>query len=263
MSCQLKPDRRASSLRLRLVGSFLLMLVVSGCLVEQEGTGPGKRQQELALGPADELELGRQGFREILADARFVKDGPGVERVRRVSQKIAKAVQIEPLRREINLHLNEYEFEWDYAVVQEDRVNAFCLPGGKVVVFSGMLRIVRNDDQLATVIAHEVAHALAHHTSERLAYQIRNRNPLLNLAFSREQELEADHIGLFLMAFAGYDPDQALEFWSRMQSAAGGRIPEILSDHPSDSRRIARMQEWVTSVKAAKEAFDAGRIAKP
>ena len=146
------------------------------------------------------------------------------------------------------------------------RINAFCLPGGKVAVFTGLLPVAANDDQLATVMAHEVAHALAHHTSERLAEQKPDGGSFLDLlvgkAHDREQESEADHIGLFLMTFAGYDPEQAVVFWERMRTVSSGssRPPEILADHPSDSKRIAQIGSWIRPAKAAKRAYDEGRI---
>src|SRR5205823_4001876 len=147
-------------------------------------------------------------------------------------------------------HFNPRFFEWEYTVFDSNQINAFCMPGGKIGVYTGLLRIVQNDDQLATVLSHEIAHALAHHASERLARQgvnpRRRDDPritdilagLAGLAHDRQQESEADHIGLFLMTFAGYDPHQAVTFWERMKQAAKGQSrPEILSDHPSDDRR--------------------------
>jgi predicted Zn-dependent protease len=115
------------------------------------------------------------------------------------------------------------------------------------------------------VISHEIAHALAHHTSERLARKEMNQGGLgviWSKAFDREEEAEADHIGLFLMTFADYDPEQAVRFWERLQRATGGqqRLPEILSDHPSDAHRIQNMKGWVPKAKAARQAFEEGRI---
>ena len=213
----------------------------------------------------EELELGRKAYRELLNQSQVVREGAAVDQVRRVSQRIARAVEIEPLQREINLHLSDYRFEWQYNVLADDRANALCLPGGKIAVFSGMLRVVQNDDQLAAVIGHEVAHALAHHASERIARAQREGNPLIGLAYNRAQESEADHIGLFLMTFAGYAPRQAVVFWERMANlqARSPHLPSILSDHPSDERRIAQLQAWVPMVVAGKRAYDEGRIAQP
>ena len=140
---------------------------------------------------------------------------------------------------EINLHVSDYQFEWEYSVLDDNQINAFCLPGGKICVFTGLLRVVRSDDQLAAVLAHEVSHALAHHESERIARERLIGNGLLSLHYDREQESEADHIGVFLMTFAGYDPQQAVVFWQKMEGfKAQDGLPEILSDHPSDERRI-------------------------
>jgi predicted Zn-dependent protease len=233
------------------------------------GEGPGHRAQELALSPQQELALGRQAYKEVLSNPReygpvIPADRPECQRVRAVTQRIIHAAGIEPLRREINLRKG-YRFEWEVNVLDNDQINAFCLPGGKIAVFSGLLRIVQNDDQLATVISHEIAHALAHHSSERVARKEMNHGGLGGIwskAFDREEESEADHIGLFLMTFAGYDPDEAVLFWKRMQRATGGRqgLPEILSDHPSGAHRIQNMTNWAPKAKAAKRAFDEGRI---
>ena len=200
----------------------------------------------------------------------------------------------------------------------KSEVNAFCLPGGKVAVFKGLLDMAKtpdgkdNDDWLATVLGHEIAHALAHHSNERIARQqmegqavdaasggmglldtgdrlklidllgvgshVLNyhndgrRGPegghggifqqLRDLSFDRQQESEADHIGIFLMTFAGYDPRQAVDFWEAMeQQGAGKAPPEILSDHPSDAHRVAKMREWVVQAENAYQAYKAGRIA--
>src|SRR5262249_18314926 len=144
------------------------------------------------------------------------------------------------------------------------QINAFCLPAGKIIVFTGILPVAESDDQLATVLSHEIAHALAHHASERVAREQSGVARLLaRRAYDRAQESEADHIGLFLMTFADYDPNEAVVFWERMQTVhgPGGRIPEFLSDHPSDIRRIRDLQAWVPMALGGKRAFDEGRIA--
>lgn len=231
--------------------------------------GPGHRAQQLALSPQEELALGRRAYKEVLSNPNefgrvIPADQPECQRVRGIAQRIIQAVGIEPLQREINLRKG-YRFEWEVNVLENKQVNAFCLPGGKVAVFQGLLRVVQNDDQLATVLSHEIAHALAHHSSERIARNEMNRSGfggIWNKAYDREQEAEADHIGLFLMTFAGYDPVEAVQFWERMQQAAAGQqhLPEILSDHPSDAHRIRNMKVWLPQAKAGKQAFDEGRI---
>jgi len=153
--------------------------------------------------------------------------------------------------------------DWQFNVLRSREVNAFCLPGGRVVVYTSLLRIVENDDQLATVLSHEIAHALAHHANERITTEESGRvNWLFRQAYDRQQESEADHIGLFLMTFAGYDPDEVLTFWQHMERLShGGQLPEILSNHPSDRRRIEQIRKWVPQAKAAKEAYEHHRIA--
>ncbi len=235
------------------------------------GEGPGRRPQELALSPQQELELGRQAYRQVLTEPRkfgrpVPPDRPECQRVRGIAEAIIHASQIEPLRREINLRKDDW-FEWRVNVFDKDDINAFCLPGGKMVVFRGLLRVVQNDDQIATVLSHEIAHALAHHSSERVARDEINHGVLGGIwskSFERGQETEADHIGLFLMTFAEYKPDEAVRFWERMQKASGRHgVPEILSDHPSDARRIESIREWIPNARAAKRAYDEGRIAPP
>jgi predicted Zn-dependent protease len=236
------------------------------------GAGPGGRPQELALSPQEELQVGRESYRKVLQEyrGRIVPDGaPESVRVRHVLGRVIRAAGIEPLQREMNLKrlITGYAFEWQVHVVQERKINAFCLPAGKMIVFTGILPVVENDHQLATVLAHETAHALAHHASERIAREHRAGRGALamlsSLSFNRQQESEADHIGLFLMTFAGYEPNEAVRFWQRMMEATGARggPPEILSDHPSDAHRIRDLEAWLPKVRAGKRAFDEGRIA--
>jgi predicted Zn-dependent protease len=260
------------------------------------GQGPGGRRQALALSPYQELNLGEQAYREVLKKYRRLPNGPEVEKVRQIGERIAKASENEPLQREMNLRVKGFTFAWEFNVLESNQVNAFCLPGGKVAVFTGLLPLASEngrliDDQLATVMSHEIAHALAHHASERIARQQKYQRAMeaLNgalgslppeqrqhligllsagasvggLSYDRQQESEADHIGLFLMTFAGYDPRQALVFWQKMEALAakGGRPPEILSDHPSDARRIAQIRRWIPAAQSGYAAWKAGRIA--
>jgi predicted Zn-dependent protease len=221
----------------------------------------------LALRPEQELALGEQAYSQVLRESQghvLPADDQRVQRVRAIAKRIVRAAGIRPLQREINLQLAGYRFEWEANVISDRRINAFCLPGGKIAVYSGIFPVAQNDDQLATVMSHEIAHALAHHSNERVARQESGGvNVLLDKAFDRRQESEADHIGVFLMTFAGYQPEEAVRFWVNMRQAnqGGAGIPEILSDHPSDERRIQSMKEWVPRALAGKRAFDEGRIA--
>jgi predicted Zn-dependent protease len=250
------------------------------------------------LTPQQEFELGDKAYREILSKYKdkddIVRHGPEVDQVERVGRRIARAAENKDLQREINLHLEGYRFDWEFNVLRDPQVNAFCLPGGKIGVFTGLLRLTADgDDMLAAVLGHEVAHALAHHANERITREALHEQAIkaatgafgnidpekrrrligilmggsraYDLAYDRQQESEADHIGLFLMTFAGYDPDAAVRFWERMREASAGRSrpPEILSSHPSDARRIEQMRQWVPYAKAAKKAFDEGRVVRP
>lgn len=280
----------------RVIGWLLVLCFTAtlGCGVGGgggAGQGPGKRAQRLALSPDQEYKLGEQAYLEILKKSKVVSGGPGVERVKRIGDKIAAASQNKPLQREINLHEEGYRFAWEFRVLESEQINAFCLPGGFVAVYTGLLKVAETDDQLATVMAHEIAHALAHHGSERIAraqmqeqalktaqglfgqMDPQKREMLLkllaggahvaSLPYDRQQESEADHIGLFLMTFAGYDPEQSVAFWERMEQATHGRQPpEILSTHPSNARRIAQLKGWVPQARAAKKAYDSGRYLK-
>ncbi|MGH7174587.1 MAG: M48 family metallopeptidase [Gemmataceae bacterium] len=248
----------------------LVMLTGQGCTPpgQQGGSGPGHRRQSLGLSPEKEYDLGQKAYRKVLDEARqkdelLSQDSPSARHVRRVGEGIVKAIEIEPLQREINLHLKGYRFDWQFNVIRSREVNAFCLPGGRVIVYTAMLRIVENDDQLATVLSHEIAHALAHHANERITTEESGRvNWLFRQAYDRQQESEADHIGLFLMTFADYDPEEALTFWQHMERLShGGQLPEILSNHPSDRQRMAQLRKWIPQAKAAKVAYEHHRIA--
>jgi predicted Zn-dependent protease len=243
--------------------------LVAGCDFSEpgrRGQGPGGRDQALALSPAEELRVGRQAYQEVLQEARghvLPSGHPDVLRVKRVVDRLVTATRVKPLLREINLNEDGYMFDWNVSVVQSRPVNAFCLPAGEIVVFTGILPVAENDDQLATVLSHEMSHALAHHGSERVAREERGGGKLTELRFDRFQESEADHIGVFLMAFAGYDPYQAVDFWLRMERLSrGGQPPEILSDHPSHETRIKQLRAWAPRAAAAKQAFERGEVLK-
>lgn len=247
-------------------------LLVAGCDYtpgadeERRGEGPGGREQPLALSPAEELNVGRKAYREVLGEYRdrvLPASDQRVLLVRRIVERLAEAARIEPLQREINLRVKGYTFEWEVAVVRERQANAFCLPAGKMVIFTGIMQVAQTEDQLATVLAHEMAHALAHHGSERVARAESGGGALRNMHYDRHQESEADKIGVFLMPFAGYDPDEAARFWERMMRLSrGGEPPEILSDHPSHQTRIKQLLGWAPRAKAAKKAYDEGRVLK-
>ena len=190
--------------------------------------------------------------------------------VQRVGRRIADAVTQYMTSQGLQAQIANYK--WEFNLVQSNEVNAWCMPGGKVVVYSGLLPVTQNETALACVLGHEISHAIARHGNERMSQGLvaqgiqvagsvaLNKNPtaqnLFNqaygvgspiglLAYSRQNELEADHLGIIFMAMAGYDPQQALPFWQRMaaQSANGSKPSELMSTHPSDERRIAALQQ--------------------
>lgn len=192
-----------------------------------------------------------------------------VELVKRVGSRIAAAVT--EYLKENNLSDRVAGYQWEFNLVDNKEANAWCMPGGKVVVYTGLLPITQDETSLAVVLGHEIAHAIARHGNERMSQQLvaqgiqmagsvaLDKNPQVQniflqsfgiggnlgmLAFSRQDELEADELGLIFMAMAGYDPRQAIPFWQRMSKMAGGSAPPaLLSDHPSDANRIAQIQK--------------------
>jgi predicted Zn-dependent protease len=237
----------------------LLALVIAGC-----ATVPITGRKSLNLIPeSQEMALGADSYKQVLSTSKIEDSGPAADMVRRVGQRIA-AVAEKP------------QFTWEFNLIKDDTtVNAFCLPGGKVAVYSGILPVTKTDAGLAVVLAHEIGHAVARHGGERmtdqLAFQLggaalsellKSKSPATQnvllaaygaggtvgvlLPFSRNEESEADHIGLVLMARAGYDPHEAVQFWQRMEAASNGQAPpEFLSTHPSHGHRIDDIQQWL------------------
>ncbi len=219
------------------------------------------RNQVVIFSPQQELQMGYQSAKQILSHERISNDPRLNAIVRKVGTKIARAAA-------------QPGYKWQFFVIDKDVPNAFCLPGGKVFVYSGLFRAVQNEDQLAVVIGHEVAHAIARHGAERMSMiqlgrmgkQIATQAigggkyaGLINqaygagetfgmvLPFSRKFEYEADEIGLYLMTKAGYDPRQALAFWQNMIALSKNmrKPPEFFSTHPADAHRIARLKKLI------------------
>ena len=224
------------------------------------------RQQLILLPESQDAQMGLQAYQQIKQESRISQDPELNRRVQEVGRRIA-AVSPHP------------EWEWEFTVFENDEPNAFALPGGKVGVHTGLFKVAQNDAQLATVIGHEVAHAIARHGSERMSQGLLAQglgalavgtgvNPqVVELAaqaatlgvilpYSRTQESEADHIGLMFMAEAGYDPRASIELWQNFEALGGQRPPEFLSTHPEPGSRIERLQELMPE---ALEVYEANR----
>jgi predicted Zn-dependent protease len=212
------------------------------------------RKQLMMVSEPQEDQMGLQAYDEVLKKSKISTDPAGNAMLKRVGSRIAAAAE-------------KPDFQWQFTLIDDPKtVNAFCLPGGRVAVYTGILPITQDENGLAVVLSHEVAHALARHGAERISDQLAAGLALdvvmagksettqaivaqaygigVALPFSRKQESEADHIGLILMAKSGYDPRGAITFWKRMAEKMGGKAPpEFLSDHPSDKKRIDKIQE--------------------
>jgi metalloendopeptidase OMA1, mitochondrial len=218
------------------------------------------RSQLILVSQRDENALGAQAFTQVVAKSR-IDPSPALNHdLVEVGERLARVA-------------NRPDFQWKFVVIDDPKqVNAFCLPGGKVAVYTGILPVAQDQAGLAVVLGHEIAHALARHGAERMsqgmvaqsvgqalaiglgggadsamilaAYGLGAQYGVL-LPYGRTQESEADHIGLLLMAQAGYDPRVAVEFWQRMERSGGGRMPEFLSTHPSHGTRVKQLSEWI------------------
>lgn len=252
-----------------LVG-FAIMFVWT-LITGREAVPLTERTQIISVSNEEAAALGAQAYREVLSQHQAVQTGPAAERVRAIAERIAEAA-------EASL---DVDYQWEVALLRSDAANAFALPGGKIAVLTGLLDVARTDDQLATVIGHEVAHVLARHGSERMTQEklaatgrlavgvaIGDLDPASQTAilgalglgtqfgvlmpFSRIHEAEADRIGLIVMARACYDPRAAIDMWTNMAQGAGDGPPEFLSTHPSHGSRIEALQGWMEEALAAR-----------
>jgi predicted Zn-dependent protease len=236
----------------------LVLLAAAAC----ETVPVTGRSQLVLISEGTETAMGLDSYKEVLSKSKVSTDPRLNEQVTRVGRRIAEAT-------------GRKDYQWEFRVLEDKQVNAFCLPGGKVAVYTGILPITRDDDGLAAVLGHEVAHAVARHGAERVSQTLivqsglaatqaalSQRDPVivqsvaallgagasvgLLLPWSRAQESEADHLGLIYMAEAGYPPRAARDLWVRMNEAGGGKQPlEFLSTHPSDAIRIAQIERWL------------------
>jgi metalloendopeptidase OMA1, mitochondrial len=241
---------------------LLIALILLGAVACQ--TVPITGRSQLVLVPeGTEVQMGLESYQQILGKSKVSTDARLNEQVTRVGRRIAEAT-------------GRRDYQWEFKVIEDAQVNAFCLPGGKVAVYTGILPVTRDDAGLAAVLGHEVAHAVARHGGERLSQQMAAQgltlaatqallggsDPAIGqlvgaalgagvsvgvlMPFSRAQESEADHLGLIYMAEAGYHPSAARDLWVRMGEASKGRQQiEFLSTHPLPATRITQIEGWI------------------
>lgn len=251
--------------------ALMLALVAASCGTSRVVPVTG-RTQSLMVSDEEILSLSAQEYTKYMQSAKKSTNAANTAMVQRVGQRLAKAVETYLTEKGYQSELSQYQ--WEFNLVQDQNVNAFCMPGGKIVVYEGLLPITQDEPSLAIVVGHEIAHAVAKHSAEQMSKQIKQQYgtqilggvmqaagvsgnmtsvaqnviqsgfKFRNLKYSRDHETEADHMGLIFAAMAGYDPNVAVTFWQRMAAASGGSNDnDIFSDHPSDAKRIAAIQK--------------------
>ena len=254
---------------------FLMSLVAAvlvGCGTTKTVPITG-RQQSLMVSDGEVLSLSTQQYQEFMKTAKLSTNAANTAMVKRVGQNLATAVT--NYLNANGMGADVQNFQWTFNLVQNNQVNAWCMPGGLICVYEGLLPVTQNEASLAIVLGHEIAHAVARHSAEQMSTQIKQQYGLQigtavagamgmgtntqsivqaivaqgfnfkNLKYSRNHESEADHMGLIFAAMAGYDPQVAVNFWQRMAANSSSQTAEFLSDHPSDATRIRQIQEWM------------------
>ena len=231
------------------------------------------RQQSLMVSDGDVLSLSNQQYQEFMKTAKLSTNAENTAMVKRVGQNLATAVT--NYMNANGMSADVQNFNWTFNLVENKEANAWCMPGGLICVYEGILPLTKDEPSLAIVLGHEIAHAVARHSAEQMSTQIKqqygmqigaavlggmgvgsNTSSIIqaiaaqgfnfkNLSYSRNHESEADHMGLIFAAMAGYDPQVAVAFWQRMAAASNNQRSEFFSDHPSDATRIKQIQGWM------------------
>ena len=261
----------------KIVLSMAIFLMVAACK-----TNPFTGKSTFNMFPNSQIfPMAFAEYDQFLNQNKVVEETAEAQMITDVGQRIASAAERWLDANGYPGYLNDYK--WEYNLVQDETVNAWCMPGGKIVFYTGILPICQGETGIAVVMGHEVAHALADHGAQRMSagmaqqigavagnIAIKNQqwlnifnqsygvvsNVAGMLPFSRSHETEADAIGLQIMAIAGYNPDEAAELWKRMKAKSGGQAPpEILSTHPSNDTRIANLTAWAPAAKQEAAKF--------
>jgi len=251
---------------------FFIILLFFGCV-----TNPLTGKSTMALVSNNQLfSMSFSQYKEFLKENTVVTGTPEAAMVSRVGEKISNAAKKWLAAEGQPNYLKDYR--WEYKLVKDNAINAWCMPGGKIVVYTGILPVTQTEAGLAVVMGHEVAHALLNHGQQRMSANILQQigatavsvvtdselimaaygigsSLLGTLPFSRSHESEADLYGLTLMAIAGYDPAQAVPFWERMAGRSRGGSIEFLSTHPSSSTRIRQLRDWTPAAKQKAAQF--------
>ena len=253
---------------------FVLMALVAAIVVSCGTTRTVPitgRKQNILVSDEQVLSLSNQEYTNYMKSAKISTNAANTAMVKRVGQKLATAV--EAYLNNHGLAAETKQYSWEFNLVQDKSANAFCMPGGKIVVYEGLLPYTQNEASLAIVLGHEIAHAVAKHSAEQMSKQIKNQygtqilGSVLNAAgvsssttqlaqiiaqkglqfrslkYSRDNETEADRMGLIFAAMAGYDPNVAVSFWQRMSQGNNSNQSDMFSDHPSDAKRIAAIKQ--------------------
>lgn len=257
------------------LAKFSFVMISTLVFLQACGSVPFTGRKQLSLVSNEQVvALSLQQYQEFMRSAPLERNTSNAEMVKRVGSRVANAV-------ETFYKSNGYEselqyYQWEFNLVKDKSVNAFAMPGGKIVIYDGLLPVTQTEEALAVVVGHEIAHVIARHAQERVSQQMALQyggaiaGGLLGnsagaqigqevfglgaqfgvmMPYARKQEYEADEIGLIVMALAGYNPQAAVPFWTRMaQSSQGGAPPEFLSTHPTDEKRIARIQQIMPNV---------------
>jgi len=262
---------------------LFLFLAVIGLVIAACQTVPVTGREQLDLVSSDQvLAMSSQAYRDFMSQHKVVQRTQAADQVTRVGKKIQRSVEEYFATQNMSERLSGYQ--WEFNLVDDPQANAFALPGGKVVVFTGILPITENDPGLAVVLGHEIAHAVARHGNERmsqallaqmggvalgvaLSQKTEQTQQLFMTAFGlgtqigvllpygRLQESEADHLGLIFMAMAGYDPTTAIAFWQRMEKQQKGSPPQFLSTHPSSTTRIENIKALIPEAMKYKKTM--------